>query len=346
MSTPRRNWTSSRARRVIKGRIRMRTVAQQRSNKRSKAPPMADDVGEFSRARSLSSLSPPAGFIGAGIITLAFTMARRWRESAWSEITTAGVVSDATAIGVVVSGVIEAVSCDIGSIVKAGQVCATIDARPYRLIVERGNVDLSIANGRLEKARAQLTRAQAKYERSQNLSKRKAIAPSALELSRKVFEQRQAEVVRAEASVALAQAALDAAQSNLQHTSILSPIEGTVVARSVAVGQAVIAGRSEPLFRVAADPRIVKINVTVDAQVANALQVGDVVSISLEPERDHPLQGKITQISLSPKPTEPTAYYDIVITAANPDLRLKPGMSTTIRITPGGGGTSRRPTTT
>ena len=257
-------------------------------------------------------------------------------ESAWSEITTAGVVSDATAIGVVVSGVIEAVSCDIGSIVKAGQVCAKIDARPYRLIVERGNVDLTLANGRLEKARAQLARAQAKYERSQNLSKRKAIAPSALELSRKVFEQRQAEVARAEASAALAQAALDAAQSNLQHTSILSPIEGTVVARSVAVGQAVIAGRREPLFRVAADPRIVKINVTVDARVANALRVGDVVSISLEPERDHPFEGEVTQISLSPKPTKPTANYDIVITAANPDLRLKPGMSTTIRITPSG----------
>ena len=286
------------------------------------------------------------GFYWGGDYYFRFRHGAPVAESAWSEITTAGVVSDATAIGVVVSGVIEAVSCDIGSIVKAGQVCATIDARPYRLIVERGYVDLNLANGRLEKASSQLARAQTTYERNQNLSKRKAIAPSAFELSRKVFEQRQAEVARAEASAARARAALDAAQSNFQHTSILSPIEGTVVARSVAVGQAVIAGRTEPLFRVAADPRIVKINVTVDARVANALRVGDVVSFSLEPERDHPFVGKVTQISLSPKPTKPTANYDIVITVANPDLRLKPGMSTTIRMTPGGGGTSRHPTTT
>ncbi|MGB5083435.1 MAG: efflux RND transporter periplasmic adaptor subunit [Methylocystis silviterrae] len=249
---------------------------------------------------------------------------------------TAHITSDSTAIGVLTSGVIDVVFCDVESIVKAGQVCAQIDARPYRFIVERGNVDLSLANGRLEKSRAHVARARAKYERNQGLFKRKAIALSALKVSQKALEQMRAEVADAEAAADLAQAALAAAQSNLQHTSIFSPIAGTVVARSVAVGQAVVAARTEPLFRVAADPSIVQINVTVDARVANAPRVGDVVSLSLEPERDHPFVGKVTQISLNPKPSKPTANYDIVITAANPDLRLKPGMSTTIRIMPSG----------
>jgi RND family efflux transporter MFP subunit len=255
-------------------------------------------------------------------------------ERELSEIKTVGVVSGETEMPITasVSGVIAAVSCDIGSIVKAGQVCAEIDSRPYRLIVERSNADLTLANGRLTKAKAQFARAQATYERAQNLSNRKAIASSALTASQKLLEQRQADVVRAEASVALIEAALSSARGDLERTSILSPIEGTVVARDVRTGQAVVAGH--PLFRVVADPRIVKIRVSVDERVASALRVGDAVSFSVEREPDYRFEGQVTQISIDPRATEPSGKYDVVVTAANPDLRLAPGMSTTIRMTP------------
>ena len=255
-------------------------------------------------------------------------------ERELSEIKTVGVVSGETEMPITanVSGVIAAVSCDIGSIVKAGQVCAEIDSRPYRLIVERSDADLTLANGRLTKAKAQLARAQATYDRAQNLSNRKAIASSALTAAQKVLEQRQADVVRAEASVALIEAALIAAQRDLEHTSILSPIEGTVVARDVRTGQAVVAGH--PLFRVVADPRLVKIRVSVDERVASALRVGDAVSFSVERAPDYRFEGQVTQISIDPRATETARKYDVVVTATNPDLRLAPGMSTTIRMTP------------
>jgi heavy metal translocating P-type ATPase/RND family efflux transporter MFP subunit len=253
-------------------------------------------------------------------------------ESAWSEIMTAHITSDSSAIGVLTSGVIDVVFCDVGSIVKAGQVCAEIDARPYRFIVERGNVDLSLANGRLEKSRVHLARARGKYERNQSLFKRKAIALSALKVSQNALEQMRAEVADAEAAAALAQAALAAAQSNLEHTSIVSPIAGTVVARNVTVGQAVVAAQTEPLFRVAADPGTLKINVTADSRVAYALRLGDAVSVSLETDLSHPFVGRLTQISLNPKPSEADANYDVVITTTNRNLRLRPGMTTTIRI--------------
>ncbi|HEY8213607.1 MAG TPA: efflux RND transporter periplasmic adaptor subunit, partial [Methylocystis sp.] len=224
-------------------------------------------------------------------------------ENAWSEPVTARITVDSTAIGAVVSGLIDAVSCDVGSIVKAGQICAQIDARPYRLVVERSEANLSLANERLEKTRRQLARAQAIYERHQSRLKRRAIARSTLQLSQKAFERARAEVAAAEAHVASAQAALALAKSNLEGTSVVSPIAGTIVARNVAVGEAVGASRTELLFRVAADPRRVKIAVTVGSRLADALHVGDAVSVGLDADLDHPFAGSVAQISVSPEPS-------------------------------------------
>lgn len=248
-------------------------------------------------------------------------------ERELSEIKTVGVVSGDTETPVTanVSGVIAAVSCDVGSIVEAGQVCAEIDARPYRLIIESTTVELTLADGRLTKTKAQLARAKATYERN-----RKAAKPRALASAQKILKQRQEDVVRAEAFVAQIEAALSAARRDLEHASILSPIAGTVVARDVRTGQAVVAG--SPLFRVVADPRLVKVRVSVNERVARALRVGDAVSFSTERAPEHFFEGQVTQMSLEPKPTDPARKYDIVLTVANPDLRLAPGMSTTIRM--------------
>lgn len=254
-------------------------------------------------------------------------------ENAWSEPVTARITVDSTAIGAVVSGLIDAVSCDVGSIVKAGQICAQIDARPYRLVVERSEANLSLANERLEKTRRQLARAQAIYERHQSRLKRRAIARSTLQLSQKAFERARAEVAAAEAHVASAQAALALAKSNLERTSVVSPIAGTIVARNVAVGEAVGASRTEPLFRVAADPRRVKIAVTVGSRLADALHVGDAVSVGLDADLDHPFAGSVAQISVSPEPSG-AATYDVVITSVHPEIRPKPDTTTRIRIMP------------
>jgi len=252
----------------------------------------------------------------------------------WREITAAAVVSEASTarIDADVFGVVELASCVIGSVVKAGQVCATIDARPYRLIVERSAADLASARGRLERAKAQLARAQATDERNKSAPKRNA----ALSKPRRALERAKAEVARAQESVAPAEAALEAARRDLRHTSLISPIDGTVVARNVVPGQTVVAGGNKPLFLVAADPRVAKIDVGVDAGAARLLQLGDRVSFSVEPERGLSFDGEVTQISFTRKAPESAGKYAIVITAANPDLELAPGMSMTIRITPRG----------
>jgi multidrug resistance efflux pump len=163
--------------------------------------------------------------------------------------------------------------------------------------------------------------------------KRRAIARSTLQLSQKAFERARAEVAAAEAHVASAQAALALAKSNLERTSVVSPIAGTIVARNVAVGEAVGASRTEPLFRVAADPRRVKIAVTVGSRLADALHVGDAVSVGLDADLDHPFAGSVAQISVSPEPSG-AATYDVVITSVHPEIRPKPDTTTRIRIMP------------
>jgi hypothetical protein len=104
----------------------------------------------------------------------------------------------------------------------------------------------------------------------------------------------------------------------------------------VMVGEAVVAGQTEPLFRVAADPRMVKINVTVGSRLADALRVGDAVSVSLETDLDHPFAGRVTQISVGPKSSAGAATYDVVIATVDADIRLKPDTTTRIRIMLGG----------
>ncbi len=254
------------------------------------------------------------------------------KERAGGKITATGIIKDTTApIKASVSGVIESVSCDVGSFVRAGQVCARIDPEPYRLLLERSYSELAQAKWRVGRAQVDLARARSSYQRNLSISKRKALSATALESSRRVLEERQAAAVRAEGNAALAQAAIKVADSGLRHTSILSPVEGTVVRRNAAVGQTVQEGQSEALFNVALDPNNVQIDARVDAPLADALQIGDVALFWIAGQPTHTFVGKITELSLDKDTAEPMQGLNIVILAAASKL-LEPGMSVAIEI--------------
>ncbi|MGH8651468.1 MAG: efflux RND transporter periplasmic adaptor subunit [Gammaproteobacteria bacterium] len=153
-----------------------------------------------------------------------------------------------------VSGVIQEVHCDVNMQVKAGQMCAKIDPRPYQIIVDQSGADLQTAEARLEKDEADLAQVKATLESQEVLAKRRASSRKALDNSRKAFERAQTQTNREEARVAELQAALHAAETNLGYTDIGSPIDGTVVSRNVELGQTVAAGsEKQPLFVIAAD---------------------------------------------------------------------------------------------
>lgn len=257
------------------------------------------------------------------------------RLSPANEITVTGALSDSTMtpVGANISGVIEAVSCDVGSFVKSGQVCARIDPRPYQLVIERGNTDFTLAINQLRMTQNQLRRAQVIYERNKALERRGTIASKVLVTLKKAFEQRQTEFEHAQAGVARARTAIAVAAENLERTAILSPIDGTVIVRTVDVGQRVGAGQPAPLFRIAADPDHVKFNAVVDARAASSLHVGDRALITIKSEPNRSFEGQVTAISLIPQAPGSTTNYNVVITAASPNILLKPEISAIIKIT-------------
>jgi biotin carboxyl carrier protein len=172
---------------------------------------------------------------------------------------TTSVIGTASAapVGARVSGVIEAVDCDVNMKVKAGQRCAKIDPRPYLLAAGRAKSDLALAVAQLEKDKVALTEAKAALEQREALAKRRKISRKAFDKSRKAYEQLQAQMTINEARVGELQAALHAAEVNLDDTDIVAPVAGTIISRSAALGQTVAAdSKAPPLFVIATDPAV------------------------------------------------------------------------------------------
>ena len=165
-------------------------------------------------------------------------------------VTTSGVIGPtaSTPVGARVSGVIQALYCDVNMRVKAGQLCAKIDPRPYQIVVDQDKASLAAAEARLEKDKADLAQAKAVLVRHVALAKQRPISRKSLDKPRKAYERAQARALRDETSIAERQAALHAAEINLGYTDIVSPIDGTLVSRNVELGQTVAAGSEMPPF--------------------------------------------------------------------------------------------------
>jgi RND family efflux transporter MFP subunit len=250
-------------------------------------------------------------------------------------VTARGVIGPtATApVGAHASGEIQALYCNANMQVKAGQLCAKVDPRPYRIIVDQSKADLAAAETRLEKDKVDLTQAKAAFKSDEATAKRRASSPKAIDKSRKAFERVQTQTERDEAKVAELQATLHAAETKLGYTDIVSPIDGTVVSRNVEVGQTVATdSETPPLFVIAADPTLTHIDAIISAKDSSEVKLGDKVSFTVEAYPNRKFSGTVTQIRPSAQTHEPAATYDIVISAPNTDLLLEPGMASTIRI--------------
>jgi RND family efflux transporter MFP subunit len=231
-----------------------------------------------------------------------------------------------------VSGVIKALHCEANMQVKAGELCAKIDPRSYQIAVDQNKAELKAADARLEKDNADLAQAKAAFEHDEAQAKRRTHARKSL-LSRKSFERVQTQTTRDAARVAELQTSLRTAETNLGDTDIVSPLDGTVVSRNVELGQTVAAAsETRPLFVIAADLAIAHIGATISAKGSGEIKPGDKATFTVEAFPKRQFTGTVMQIRPSPQTDEHAATYDVVISAPNTDLLLKPGMAATIRI--------------
>ena len=175
-----------------------------------------------------------------------------------SVVTATGTVNAVTtvSVGTQVSGTIRTLFADFNSPVKKGQLLAQIDPATFRAQVDQARANLLSAQANLEKAGVAVVDARRTYERNKELFSQNFIARSDLDTAETALHAAQAQQKVSEAQVAQARASLRMAETNLQYTNIISPVNGTVISRSVDVGQTVAASFQTPtLFSIATTQR-------------------------------------------------------------------------------------------
>jgi HlyD family secretion protein len=236
-------------------------------------------------------------------------------------------------VGTYVSGPIQSISCDYNTQVKAGQLCAKIDPRPYQEALDEAKANLATARAQLHKDQASLVYAKINYERDSGLRKTGVVSQDTLDNDKSTYDQAVAQVALDEATIEQRQAALDAAQVNLDYTNIVSPVNGTVVSRNVDVGQTVAASFQTPtLFLIAKDLTKMQVDTNVSESDVGAAQVGQKARFTVEAFPHKTFEGQVVQVRRAPITVQNVVTYDVVIGVDNPELLLFPGMTANARI--------------
>ena len=236
-------------------------------------------------------------------------------------------------VGTYVSGTIETLSCDYNTRVHKGQLCAKIDPKPYQVTVDQDQADLEVAKAQLVKDRANVVYTKITHERADLLFSEDSTSHDVADAALNAYNQAIALVDLDVAQLAQKAAALKAAQINLNYTNIVSPVEGTVVARNVTAGQTVAASFQTPtLFLIATDLTKMQVDTNVsESDIAGAVE-GANASFTVDAFPKRTFQGRVAQVRQAPVSVQNVITYDVVIMVDNPGLLLKPGMTATARI--------------
>jgi HlyD family secretion protein len=250
-------------------------------------------------------------------------------------------------VGSQVSGTISELHADFNSKVKKGQVIARIDPSLFEGAVLQAKADLeksranaATAKANLEKARATAAQAKADFDRTSTLTAKGVFSQQQLDLARANNETANAAVSAAQADLnqALADvnqksAALSVAQTNLDHTVIRSPIDGTVVSRSVDVGQTVAASLQAPtLFSIAEDLTKMQVYAKTDESDVGGIRPGQEVTFKVDAFPKDTFRGVVSQVRMNPTTVQNVTTYDTVVDFNNPETKLFPGMTAYVTI--------------
>ncbi|WNG40087.1 efflux RND transporter periplasmic adaptor subunit [Archangium violaceum] len=262
-----------------------------------------------------------------------FETAAVQRRDVESRVTATGTVSALVTVevGSQVSGRIQEILVDYNSPVKKGQVIARLDPQLLQAAVERARANQLSAKANLQKARVEAENSRRQAERSRTLREQQFIAQSELDTAEATAQSAQAQVTSAEAALAQAQAALNEAEVNLRYATIVSPTDGVVISRSVDVGQTVAASLQAPvLFTIAEDLRKMQVDTSVAESDVGRLEDGMRATFTVDAWPGVPFEGTIRQIRNESQTVQNVVTYDAVIDVANPELKLKPGMTANV----------------
>ena len=264
-------------------------------------------------------------------------------------------------VGSQISGQIKDIYADFNTTVKKDQVIARLDPSTFELRVNQARADLdsaqsavavarsnqAAAQAQLGQVRVNLADAQRDYERKKSLVDKNYISPAELDKAKTLVDSTREQMKAAEAQLKVglaqisnAQAAVKQRQSLLQQavvdldrTVIRAPVDGTVILRNVDAGQTVAASLQAPvLFTIAQDLRDMQVEAAIDEADVGRLRAGMAATFAVDAFPRRSFQGDIRQIRKSPQNVQNVVSYTVVISAANPDLALLPGMTANVRI--------------
>jgi HlyD family secretion protein len=236
-------------------------------------------------------------------------------------------------VGTQVSGTIQKLFVDFNSPVKKGQTIAQIDPALFNAQVEQSRGNFINAQAGLSKAKADLVDAKRTLERNRQLVKEGIIAQSDFDAADTRYQGAVAGVRGAEGSVAQTRGSYSQARTNLNYSTIRSPVDGTVVSRNVDVGQTVAASFTTPtLFTIAQDLTKMEINTSVDEADISRVVEGQPVTFTVDSYPERRFRGNVTQIRNSPVITQNVVTYAVIVGVDNRDMNLKPGMTANVAI--------------
>jgi HlyD family secretion protein len=250
-------------------------------------------------------------------------------------VTATGTVNPVVTVqvGTYVSGPIVQMLCDFNTQVKKGQLCAKIDPSTYQVTLDQAQANLANGIAQLHKDQATLDYAKVTYERDQRLILENVISQDALDSQKATYEAGVAQVGVDNASILQQEASVRAAKVNLGYTNIISPVDGTVVARNVDMGQTVAASFQTPtLFLIAQDLTKMQVDTNVSESDVGPVQVGQKAGFTVDAFPDRTFWGSVAQVRQSPITVQNVVTYDVVLAVSNPELLLKPGMTANARI--------------
>ena len=250
-------------------------------------------------------------------------------------------------VGSQVSGTIAKLNVDFNSRVHKGDIVALIDPALFQGALLQASADLDnakanvvAAQANLEKAKATRVQTKADYDRTAQLATDKITSQQQLDLSKATYDSANAavsaavaNVTQAEAQVSQKAAALNVAQTNLNYTVIRSPIDGTVVARNVDVGQTVAASLQAPtIFTIAQDLTKMLVYTKTDESDVGNIKPGKEVTFKVDAFPKDTFHGVVGQVRMNPTTVQSVVTYDTIIEFANPELKLFPGMTAYVTV--------------
>ena len=243
------------------------------------------------------------------------------KQDITTSVTATGTIEPVTSVdvGTQVSGIVSKLYVDYNSVVKAGQIIAELD---------RTNLlsDLASAEANLKSAQSDLDFQKANHERYKNLYDQGLISAND-------YEQARLSDLRSQQTVAQQKESVKRARTNLSYATITSPIDGVVLSKEVEEGQTVASSFNTPtLFKIAQDLTNMRVIANVDEADIGEVREGQRVTFTVDAFPNDVFEGNVTQVRQQATTESNVVTYEVVISAPNDDLKLKPGLTANVNI--------------